>query len=166
MPRLTAAAAALLALAACAAAPGAGFRDPAAPVYSIAAFDPARLPGTWTEAAAFAARGAPPCAAGFARIGTDLTASLRLCGSATAKGRLAMTGPGRLALAGAPAPLNQPLWVIWVDTDYRTLALGTPSGAFGSILVRGAPLTDDRLRAAAEVFDFSGYDIGQLRRLP
>lgn len=166
MPRLTGAALALLVLTACA-APVTGFRDPAAPVYSIAAFDPARLPGTWTEAAAFRPAGAPPCAPGQAAIAPDLTTRLRLCAAgAAAAGRLVPAGPGRLQLAGAPSPLDQPIWVIWVDTDYRTLALGTPSGAWGAILVRGAPLSGDRLRAAAEVFDFSGYDTARLRRLP
>ncbi|MBD3788696.1 MAG: lipocalin family protein [Sphingomonadales bacterium] len=59
--------------------------------------------------------------------------------------------------------LSGDLWLIWVDTAYRSLAVGTPSGQFGFVLDRGAQIPADRLAAAREVFDFNGYDTARLR---
>ena len=112
--------------------------------------------GQWRQSAAFAAPGG--CTAGGADIGGKagaLTINARLCLSGQdvrLSGPMSGTGPGRFRVAG------QEWWVIWVDTDYRTLAIGTPSGAFGFILNRGGALPPDRLRAAREIFDFNGYD--------
>ena len=156
---------ALLALAACAPAkplaPVAAYRTAGAPIWSNAQFDQARLVGRWRQAAAFA--DAPvACTAGGAEIGGRagaLTLVARLCLSGKdvrLSGPLAATGPGRFQAGG------QEWWVIWVDTDYRTLAIGTPSGAFGFILNRDGALPPDRLRAAKEIFDFNGYDTGRL----
>lgn len=158
-----------LALAGCAAAPtpAPGFRDPAVPMFSSAAFDSARLPGPWVQAAAFADAGTA-CGAGGADIGPDGAATLRLClngRDVMAQGRLVPVGPGRFALQGDVGPLAQVWWVVWVDADYRTLAVGTPSGDWGFVLNRGGVLPEDRLRAAAEIFDFNGYDTARLVRL-
>lgn len=156
-----------LALAGCAArapAPQAGFRKAGAPIYSIAGFDPARLPGRWAEVASFAPAGTR-CRPGGVEItpgAAGLTASGRLCragAEVTRQGALTPTGPGRLTLAGEA----EPLWVIWVDTDYRTLVIGTPSGRFGHILNRGGALAPDRMAAAREILDWNGYDVTQLR---
>lgn len=71
-------------------------------------------------------------------------------------GTVAMTGPGRLAVPGMAD-----WWVLWVDSGYRTLALGTPDGRFGFVLDRGR-IGPDRLTAAAEIFDFNGYSKARL----
>ncbi|WP_435258004.1 lipocalin family protein [Thioclava sp. FR2] len=71
-------------------------------------------------------------------------------------GPVKMVGPGRMEIDG------QLWWVIWVDTDYRTLAIATPSGAYGFILNRGGKLPADRLAAAKEIFAFNGYDVAKL----
>jgi apolipoprotein D and lipocalin family protein len=84
--------------------------------------------------------------------------TLCLNGKAEAIDALARpVGPGRLAVAG-----EDDWWVLWVDSGYRTLAVGTPSGRFGFVLDRGA-IAPDRLTAAREVFDFNGYVSGALR---
>lgn len=164
MHRLTLAALALLtACVAPAKAPPAGaFRDTSRPIYSSAVFDPSRLAGKWRQVAAFGPD-APGCAPG----GVDITgrsaprAAFRLClGGQDYKGSgaLAVTGPGRLTIAG------QDWWVIWADADYRTLAIGTPSGAFGFVLNRGGPISADRLTAAREIFEWNGYDLAGFRR--
>lgn len=160
-----------LALAACAAGPGPdagrGFRDPAVPIFSTAAFDPARLPGTWVQAAVFLPPGGA-CRAGVARIAPGGAATLRLClggREVTAAGQLVPVGPGRLVLRGAGGALAQVWWIVWVDADYRTLAIGTPSGDWGFILNRGGQLPEDRFNAAAAIFDFNGYDTARLSRL-
>ncbi len=166
------AALALLVLAACVpatpVAPVMPYRMASAPIWSNAQLDPARLRGTWRQAAAFAATPGG-CAPGGAQIGGQpgaLTLAARLCLSGQEvrlSGPLLATGPGRFR-AGTGAG-GQDWWVIWVDTDYRTLAIGTPSGAFGFILNRGGALPPDRFRAAREIFDFNGYDTRSLRPL-
>ncbi len=144
-------------LAGCAAKPPAatGFRAGDAPIWSAAAFQPAQTAGTWRQVAAFRPEGAS-CGAGGLEItpeagGLRLEGSLCLAGSLRKVSGLAVpSGPGRLTVAG------EEWWVLWVDSGYRTLAIGTPSGRFGFILDRGA-IPADRLTAAREIFDFNGY---------
>jgi apolipoprotein D and lipocalin family protein len=153
-----------LALAACATAPTTvtGFRAVDAPIYSAAALAPAQIAGDWRQVAGFASRGGG-CTAGdltFAPAAAGLAVSGSLCldGKLVGIATLAQpSGPGRFSLAG-----QEDWWVLWVDSGYRTLAIGTPSGRFGFILDRGA-IPPDRLAAAREVFDFNGYITPALR---
>ncbi len=156
----------VLALAGCgtpAPVPVAGFRAPAEAIRSVAVLDPARLAGPWRQVAAFAAADAPACAGGGVEFvpapgGMRIAARLCLNGRETAAaGPVRLIGPGRLAVPGMAD-----WWVIWVDTDYRTLAIATPDGRFGFVLDRGR-IGPDRLRAAAEIFAFNGYDTARLR---
>lgn len=154
----------LLALAACSPrTPNepASFRAAGTPIYSNAVFDASRLEGDWTQVAAFGG-GCRPGGASFA--GAELRTRLCLSGREQSfAGAFSHPVPGRLALTGADASgIGAPWWVIWVDTDYRTMAIGTPSGAFGFILNRGGPLPPDRLTAAREIFDWNGYDTSRL----
>jgi apolipoprotein D and lipocalin family protein len=157
--------AALLVLAACAAKPPVttGFRAADAPIWSAAAFQPSQAAGSWRQVAAFQPDGAS-CGAGAVEItpeagGLRLNGSLCLAGAARNVSGLAMpTGPGRLSVAG------EEWWILWVDTGYRTMAIGTPSGRFGFILDRGA-IPSDRLTAAREIFDFNGYRTAALAPL-
>ena len=156
--------AAPLALAACLAGGGkdARFRAEATPIWSAAAFDPGVIAGGWQQVAGFASQtggcqgGAlefAPGAGGFA-----VTGNLCLNGKATRiNARATPNGPGRLAVRG-----QEDWWILWVDSGYRTLAIGTPSGGFGFVLDRGA-IPPDRLTAAREVFDFNGYETSALR---
>lgn len=137
------------------------FRSAGTPIYSNAVFEPARLEGDWVQVASFGGG----CAPGAARFtGDELRTTLCLAGREQAfAGPYAQTAPGRLALRGADAAgIGEPWWVIWVDTDYRTLAIGTPSGSFGFLLNRGGPLPPDRLTAAREIFEWNGYDLSRL----
>ena len=144
-------------LAACAAkAPvGTAFRAADAPIWSAAAFQPSQAAGTWRQVAAFQPEAAS-CGAGGVKItpasgGLRLDGSLCLAGVARDVSGLAVpSGPGRLTVAG------EDWWILWVDSGYRTMAVGTPSGRFGFILDRGA-IPGDRLTAAREIFDFNGY---------
>lgn len=154
-------------LAGCVAAPApvAGFRKPGTQIYSNAVLENDRLTGDWLQVAEFAAPGAPACDKGTARItqgtgqGLGLEAKLCLNGVPTRfSGPLTPTGPGRFTPAGAEV-----WWVLWADVGYRTLAIGTPSGRFGFILNRGGDLPADRMRAAREVLEWNGYEIGRLR---
>ena len=144
--------AAALGLAACAPGPtpGAGFRQPDAPIWSAAAFAPGHVIGDWRQVAALS----------FAPAGDALAVTGTLCLNGAAQkvdATARPAGPGRLTLED-----GQDWWILWVDSGYRTLAIGTPSGRFGFILDRSA-LPPDRLAAASEVFDFNGYTTAALR---
>ena len=146
------------------------YRKAGAPIYSIAVLDAARLEGRWVQVAGFDPGGTGECRPGgvdIRRTAAGLQAALRLCLSGAeikASGALNAVGPGRFALAGASIPgLGEPWWVLWADTDYRTLIIGTPSGHFGFILNRDRVLPQDRLVAAREILDFNGYDLRQLQ---
>jgi apolipoprotein D and lipocalin family protein len=155
----------VLGLAACAAAPGpqSAFRKADAPIWSNAVIDMAGLAGDWTQVAAFAPS-PPPCGAQALRLSAapgGLSAEGAICGAggvAPVGGQLDPAGPGRLRPETGPD-----WWVLWADTDLRTLAIGTPDGRFGFILERSGNLPPDRLEAARQVFDFNGYDTGLLQ---
>ncbi|OYW59128.1 MAG: hypothetical protein B7Z10_04550 [Rhodobacterales bacterium 32-66-7] len=151
-------------LAACVArAPAGGFRDAAAPIWSSAAFDPARIEGRWQQVAGFRSPSRAGCGDGavtFQPAAGGLRIDGRLCLDGKVErvsGLAKVAGPGRLDVTG-PADW----WVLWVDEGYRTLAIGTPDGSFGFVLDRG-PAAADRMTAARQIFDFNGYDVSALR---
>lgn len=132
------------------------YRDAGAPIWSAAAFNLATISGDWQQVAGFspAKGGCDRGAVRFAPEGSAVGVSGRLClGDKVEKlrGRVEMAGPGRLMVGG------EEWWILWIDSGYRTMAIGTPSGRFGLVLDRGA-IPPDRLAAAREVFDFNGYD--------
>jgi apolipoprotein D and lipocalin family protein len=155
---------ALLILAACAAKPPASdaFRPADAPIWSAAAFQPSLIAGNWQQVAGFQAAGSS-CADGrvaFQPVAGGLQVSGTLClkgANERVMGLATSVGPGRLRISG-----QEDWWILWVDTGYRTLAIGTPSGRFGLILDRGE-IAGDRLAAAREIFDFNGYVAGALQ---
>jgi len=158
--RLTLAAA--FALGACTAPPPTtvALRNTGQPIYSAAAFDPSRLDGTWHQVASIGPAGSA-CRAGaaqFAGGGTRIAARLCLGGAERAfSGQVTPAGPGRLAID------DTVWWVLWVDSGYRTMAIGTPSGAFGFLLDRAPTIPPDRLEAARTIMSFNGYDPTRLR---
>ena len=165
MPRLIAL---CLILAACAApAPRivAGFRTQATPIWSSAAFDSRRLAGQWQQTAQFTPDGAAACRADGVQIAPDGGIAGTLCFGSENRavtGTISAAGPGRFTLPG----VAEPVWVLWADEGYRTLALGTPNGRFGLMLERGKdPTPADRMRAAREIFDWNGYQLTFLRGL-
>lgn len=133
------------------------------PIWSAAAFAPERIAGRWYQAAAISGKGCDAQAVEFApqsNGGLAVQGQLCLDGKRQAlSGPVGMVGPGRLSVPGM-----KDWWVIWVDADYRTMAIATPGGEFGFVLDRGQ-IPSDRLDAAAELFDFNGYDRTRLDRL-
>ena len=136
------------------------FRDAGTPIWSAAAFDPALAAGDWQQVAGFADH--EGCRTGNLSLspegqGVRLQGSLCLNGKVEKlRGKAVLSGPGRLTISG------EDWWVLWVDSGYRTMVIGTPSGRFGMILDRGASPAD-RLTAAREILDFNGYATGSLR---
>ena len=156
-----------LVLAACSAPPkpAPALRDPAAWISSAVLFDPARFAGEWHVAES----GTPGCAGAAQRWDWDGKA-YRLSGvdcsggkPAKLKGQAALTGPGA-RFTPNEAFGREPVWLLWVDQDYRVAVLGTPSGHFATVLSRGLPPRGDLLKAAREVLDFNGYDVTRIGR--
>ena len=134
---------------------GGTFREAGAPIWSAAAFDAAMITGDWQQVAGFAEApgGCHSGAIRFAPVGGGLKLSGSLCLNGKLeklRGTASASGPGRLIVGG------EEWWILWVDSGYRTMAIGTPSGRFGIVLDRGA-IPADRLNAAREIFDFNGY---------
>lgn len=160
--------AALIGLAACGPEPASApqpLRDPQGWISSAVLFDPVRFAGRWHVAES----GVPGCA-GAAQDWTWQGGAWTISGTdcagtrpARAAGRIALTGPGarftpESAFGGAP------VWVLWVDQDYRVAVLGTPSGQFGMVVSRDLPPRSDLIAAAHEVLDFNGYDLRRIGR--
>lgn len=155
----------MMAVSACAAPapPTIVFRAASVPIYSAAAFQPPQIAGRWNQVAGYQATARGKCAAGgleFRPAPGGLAVDGVLCLNGVERpvsGLATPNGPGRLAMEG-----QEDWWILWVDSGYRTLAIGTPSGRFGFVLDRGAA-AGDRLAAAREIFDFNGYVAGALR---
>ena len=147
------------------------FRDTDVNITSKAQFDPARYTGTWFEIAR--------CPVSFQRGCTNTTATynatsdpglLEVKNECFRNGRVSaidgfarVTGPGRLEVEFRNVPfVKAPYWVLWVDEDYQTAVVGTPSGRSGWILNRTPVLREDRLQAARDVLEFNGYDVSKL----
>ena len=78
--------------------------------------------------------------------------------------RLDPSGPGRWrATAAQPFLPGGEVWVLWMDFDSRTMALGTPAGTYGMILDQGRDGGGDRIAAAREIMEWFGYDMERLR---
>ena len=151
-----------LLLAACAAKPleTQGFRLEGGPIYSIAALRRDQITGHWVQVATFAPDAKAACGPGSVDIDANLQARWNLClasGPVQGKGPMIATVAGRYDLAGMPV-----WWVLWADTDGRTLVVGTPSGRMGFILNREADMPADRLRAARDILQFNHYDLTNL----
>lgn len=159
----------LVALAGCGAkapVPQGSIRNPEAMISSAALFDPARFGGTW-QVAQSAVRGCGGARqewrwdgrGGYALSGIDCAGAV----PAVLTGQAALTGPGGRILpeTGFGA---EPVFVLWVDQDYRVAALGTPSGHWGMVLTRPGMARGDLIGAAREVLDFNGYDTRRIGR--
>ena len=74
------------------------------------------------------------------------------------------TGPGRWTAVNPPAGVvTAEIWVMWMDFDTRTAAIGTPSGEFGWIMDKNPTGGRDRITAARDIMDWFGYDVERLQ---
>ena len=144
----------LLLLAACdrpapVAAPVTTFRELSAPIGSTTRGGSYDMAGNWLVQAVYPG--------GLFDAGDGVVLDFAADGTGVLNGLpLQVVRPNRWVVAGVE------YWVLWVDDDFRTAVLGTPTGAFGWIMDRPGAGSADRTRAAREVLDFSGYDLGRL----
>lgn len=79
---------------------------------------------------------------------------------------LVRTGPGRWTPRNPPGFWPpQDIWVMWMDFDSRTAAIGTPSGEFGWIMDKNPTGGRDRIVAARDIMEWFGYDMARLREV-
>ena len=137
------------------------FRDRAQLIASTTRGTAGDLAGEWVISQAYP--GLP-----FAAPGTRVTVApgaggavlWRFSGPAGSVEVATMTGlPGRFVPGAGGGP---ELWVLWVDDDFRTTAVGTPDGSIGWIMNRPGEASGDRTAAAREVLEWSGYDLERL----
>lgn len=139
-------------------------RNPEVRISSASLFDAGRFAGRWHVLQSYT----PGCAGaaqdwqnaapgGYMLAGVDCTGAA----PAVLTGRAVVTGPGGRITPDAGFG-RDPVFVLWVDQDYRMAALGTPSGRWGMILSRDPAGRADLTRAAREVLAFNGYDLTQL----
>lgn len=148
----------LLGLAACASVSDrAGYRDASAPIAATTRFEPARFAGGYRVLAEFAPQGVQTTRRDI-RFDVNDGGGLTMRDGARPVA-LDLVAPGRLRPMGGGT--EQDIWVLWTDADYRTAALGTPSGQFGMILERGDGAAD-RMVAAREILEWYGYDLSRL----
>ncbi len=147
----------LLGLAGCAPrsteTPG-GFRDPAAIIAGTTRFDAAKFAGDWITVACLGA-----CATRESYAAA--TAGVYRRSVAGKIEDYVITAPGVLRRQGG----NDRLVVMWVDTGFRTAAIGDAAGRWAAILDRSASPGRDRVAAAAEILDFNGWDTKQLAKV-
>lgn len=72
-------------------------------------------------------------------------------------------GQNRWRLSGDSRDGPDELWVIWVDDGFRTAAIGAPDGSYGWIIDRRAEGGADRVKAAADILAFNGYDVARMK---
>ena len=153
--------AALFVLAACAPAPTVTpKRDISAPIGATSRFDPVAFSGEWRVFARF--EPAAPASLAVSRNPQD--GILQLASSALPE----ISGSYRVGVPGELIPLSatqESLIVFWVDEDFETAAIGTPSGRFGALIDRDGIIPKDREQAARDIFAFYGWNVSALRRI-
>ncbi|MEM6372171.1 MAG: hypothetical protein AAF727_05255 [Pseudomonadota bacterium] len=127
-------------------------RDQAVPIGAIQRFEPAKFDGRWVVQSAL------PGAWDVASFSvSDAGTTWREVGpQGAARADIAVRATGILRL-DYDAAMTRDLWVVWMDPDHNTVALGNPAGDVGVIATRAGQARADQQRAAAQVLDFNGY---------
>lgn len=140
-------------------------RNPAAQIASQANVSAQRMEGVWAIRQRFDGQAGPERAMELAAMPDGaLQLVQRQVTGEDIRIRLEPRGPGRWAPAGAQTSLPEvELWVMWMDFDDRTAAIGTPGGQFGWIMDKATSGGADRIVAAREIMDWFGYDVSRLQ---
>jgi apolipoprotein D and lipocalin family protein len=149
-------------------------RDPSAQIASQIDVTAQRMAGDWVIRQSFAGQPGPSNALSLAVLPNGalqlsvITAVCNFdsCAPVESLAMLAATGPGRWTPTADQAVLSKTeLWVMWMDFDSRTAAIGTPSGEFGWIMDKNPTVGRDRITAARDIMDWFGYDVSKLEEV-
>ena len=150
------------------------FRNPSAQIASQTNVTADRLAGDWAIRQRFASPSGPKFAMTLSPLpegALQMTVVRSVCEGDVCSGvetlvLLAPTGPGRWTPVDPPAGLfDAELWVMWMDFDDRTAAIGTPTGEFGWIMDKNISGGGDRITAAREIMEWFGYNLAQLEQV-
>ena len=147
-------------------ATGPSYRDTGQPLSVTTRHDTARLAGDWVlraatpeEAALITVTYRPNAEQAFALTRRACTPS-GACKTGQSLHSTTELGPNRWQIQTDQGPRQ--VWVIWVDENYRTAAIGAPDGRYAWILDRNATGGRDRVEAARTLLEFNGYDTNAL----
>ncbi|MEM8774992.1 MAG: lipocalin family protein [Pseudomonadota bacterium] len=164
----------LAALASCGAPPTnvPGFRDITKPLSVTTRANNAALHGTWFMREQFPVvneidrvffvTNAPTLSSDVIETREQICRRKRVCDEKVTEWRADRLGPNRWQLVNDAGTESFELWLIWVDSGFRTAAVGTPDGSYGWILDRSVDGGEDRIKAAREVLEFNGYETRRL----
>ena len=78
-------------------------------------------------------------------------------------GKAELIAPGQLKVSFASVPfVRSDYWVLWVNDDYTSAVVGTPSGRAGWVLNRTPDVSDETREMALSVLSANGYDTSRL----
>lgn len=155
-------------------APAEVFRDTTAQIASQTDVTAARMAGDWAIRQRFAAPRTPISQLSLETLPNEalqmsvLTGDCieDLCFEEETLILLDKTGPGRWTARGPQTHLpDGEIWVMWMEFDSRTAAIGTPSGEFGWIMDKNMRGGGDRITAARDIMDWFGYNVGRLEEV-
>ena len=131
-------------------------RNPTVPIGAITRFDPALFDGRWevieTAGGAWDLRD-------FEVAGN----STEWRGGVT--GTITQRAPGILKIDYAGGT-SRDIWIVWIDPDHQTAAIGDPEGRFGFVATRPGRARADQAEAARQVLDFNGYKTKDWKGVP
>ena len=164
--------AAAFALTACASAE---YRDTSVPIETVARVDLERYAGKWYEIARFPNWFEEGCA------GVTAEYALRPDGRVDVRNTClegGLDGPVEIAQGIARAtddtnaklgvkfvrwlPFEGDYWILYLDDEYQTVAVGNPGGTTGWILARTPEITPARRAEAMAALERGGYDTSRL----
>ena len=154
--------------------PAAVYRDQSAQIASQTNVSADRMVGEWAIRQRFAVSRTPTGAMSLAALPNGglqlsiLNENCRddVCADEEVLILLDQTGPGRWTPRGPQSALPaEELWVMWMDFDTRTAAIGTPSGEFGWIMDKNPTGGRDRITAARDIMDWFGYNMQRLEEV-
>ncbi len=133
--------------------PAPQFRDPAVPLSGLSRFEVGAFAGTWTTVACIGI-----CQTRERFVAQGPATMIRT--EAAEAVPYEVIGPCALR-SGADA--GRKIVVMWVDTGFRTAAIGDADGRWAAILDRQGERATDRFTAARDILDFNGWDVSQLQ---
>ena len=150
------------------------FRDFSAQIASQTNVTADRLAGNWVVRQGFANQSGPVEVITFSTLPNDAlqmvqthpVCDLDVCVTGQSHVLLKPIGLGRWMPLSSPMIFpREEIWVMWMDFESRTAAIGSPSGQFGWIMDKNSIGGGDRIIAARDIMDWFGYDVTKLREL-
>ena len=131
-------------------------RDPTVPIGAITRFDPVLFDGRWEVA---------ETAGGAWDLRDFEVAGESSAWRGTATGTITQRAPGILKINYADGA-SRDIWIVWIDPDHQTAAIGDPEGRFGFVATRQGRARADQVAAARQVLDFNGYKTEDWKGVP